>query len=140
MKDLKDLKDLVNDANRLKDLVDDFSFEYDNITFDQLWNEYKKHIEIRLKYNSIRTIVNRIEQHALPYFKDYILTLPEGFTKKDSYIKNNNLIISYKEYPLSFEDIKNNKELLNNSLEEQGYVINKDDIRKIDDKDGSIFR
>ena len=45
-----------------------------NITFEQLWNEYKKHIEIRLKYNSIRTIVNRIEQHALPYFKDYLLT------------------------------------------------------------------
>ena len=84
------------------------------------------------KENRIDVIIDEDKEIL---FKDYILTLPEGFTKKDSYIKNNNLIISYKEYPLSFEDIKNNKELLNNSLEEQGYVINKDDIRKIDDKE-----
>lgn len=84
------------------------------------------------KENRIDVIIDEDKEIL---FKDYILTIPEGFTKKDSYIKNNNLIISYKEYPLSFEDIKNNKELLNNSLEEQGYVINKDDIRKIDDKE-----
>ena len=84
------------------------------------------------KENRIDVIIDEDKEIL---FKDYILTIPEGFTKKDSYIKNNNLIISYKEYPLSYEDIKNNKELLNNSLEEQGYVINKDDIRKIDDKE-----
>ena len=88
------------------------------------------------KENRIDVIIDEDKEIL---FKDYILTIPEGFTKKDSYIKNNNLIISYKEYPLSYEDIKNNKELLNNSLEEQGYVINKDDIRKIDDKEYLII-
>lgn len=88
------------------------------------------------KENRIDVIIDEDKEIL---FKDYILTIPEGFTKKDSYIKNNNLIISYKEYPLSFEEIKNNKELLNNSLEEQGYVINKDDIRKIDDKEYLII-
>ena len=32
---MKDLKDLEKDANRLKDLLDDYSFELDKITFDQ---------------------------------------------------------------------------------------------------------
>ncbi len=32
---MKDLNDLKKDANRLKDLLDDLSFETDNITFDQ---------------------------------------------------------------------------------------------------------
>lgn len=46
---------------------------YCDLTFKELWNIYKEYIGIKLKYNSCRTIVNRIEIHALPYFGDYHL-------------------------------------------------------------------
>ena len=46
---------------------------YCDLTFKELWNIYKEYIGIKLKYNSYRTIVNRIEIHALPYFGDYHL-------------------------------------------------------------------
>lgn len=46
---------------------------YCDITFGKLWEIYKEHIETKLKYNSLRSIKNRIERHALPYFKDYML-------------------------------------------------------------------
>ena len=72
-------------------------------------------------------------------FKNYILEVPEGFTKSDdkknTYIQSDELIIVYKEYPVSFEKINSNKELLNDTLNEQGYVIEKYSVRKIDDKE-----
>lgn len=44
-----------------------------NISFGELWEIYEKHIELKLKYNSYRTIKTRVEKHILPYFKDYKL-------------------------------------------------------------------
>jgi len=44
-----------------------------NMTFGELWGIYEKHIELKLKYNSYRTIKTRVEKHVLPYFKDYKL-------------------------------------------------------------------
>ena len=55
----------------------DFIKEHTNscdMTFGELWNIYEKHIKLKLKYNSYRTIKNRIETHALQYFKDYKLS------------------------------------------------------------------
>ena len=67
--------------------------------------------------------------------KNYLFTIPDGFSKKESYIENDSLIISYKEYPLSFNQITRNKEILINSLKEQGYTIEKYEIRKDDNKE-----
>ena len=72
-------------------------------------------------------------------FKGYILTTPEGFEKsyndKNTYIQSNDLIIFYKEYTVSFEKINNNKELLTDSLKEQGYIIENYEVKKTDDKE-----
>ena len=72
-------------------------------------------------------------------FKKYILTVPEGFEKsydsKNTYIQSNDLIILYKEYPVSFEKINNNKELLTDSLKEQGYIIENYEVKKIEEKE-----
>lgn len=42
-----------------------------NITFEELWNEYKTNIEVKLKFQSYRAIISRVNNHILPYFKNY---------------------------------------------------------------------
>jgi len=44
------------------------------ITFQEAYNQYSNYIELRLKFQSIKKIKNRIENHILPYFKDLHLT------------------------------------------------------------------
>ncbi|MFI3260509.1 MAG: site-specific integrase [bacterium] len=47
--------------------------DYSNITFEELWNNYKDHIKLKTKAQSYRCIVSRFENHILPYFKKYKL-------------------------------------------------------------------
>ena len=42
-----------------------------NITFLELWEEYRLNKEIQLKAQSYRAILSRFNNHILPYFKDY---------------------------------------------------------------------
>ncbi len=84
------------------------------------------------KKNNKNIIVNDDEI----LINNYILKVPEGFEKnedsKNSYITNDELTIIYKTYPLSIDDIKNNKEIINDSIKEQGYIIESYSIKKID--------
>ena len=41
------------------------------ITFSQLWEEYKEYIELRLKTQSLRKTKSKFENHILPYFANY---------------------------------------------------------------------
>ena len=42
-----------------------------NLSFEELYTIYIQDKTQKLKYQSIRTIKNRFENHILPYFKDY---------------------------------------------------------------------
>lgn len=54
--------------------------EHTKISFQQLYNIYMQDKKQKLKYQSIRTIKNKFENHILPYFKDYDIT---SITNKD---------------------------------------------------------
>lgn len=41
-----------------------------NMTFNDLWEEYRKYKELKLKPQSFRSIKSRFKSHILPYFKD----------------------------------------------------------------------
>ena len=71
--------------------------QYD-ITFSELWNAYLEHIKVKLKYNSVRSIKNRIEVHALPYFKDYMLSkiTASVYVKWQKQIDEKNYCYKYK--------------------------------------------
>lgn len=47
--------------------------DYSNITFNDLWLEYRSYKKLQLKAQSFRAIENRFKNHILPYFKDYKL-------------------------------------------------------------------
>lgn len=56
------------------------SLEKEKITFQQLYDTYIQDKSQKLKYQSLRTIKNKFENHILPYFKDYEIT---NITNKD---------------------------------------------------------
>lgn len=68
------------------------------ITFEEAYSQYLKYIELKLKFQSIRKIKSRIENHILPYFKDYnVFEIREiDILTWQSYIENNNFTFSYK--------------------------------------------
>ena len=70
------------ESERYLQSLDKVSKEY-NITFQELWNEYEKHIKLKLKMQSYRKTVSKFNNHILPYFKDYRLKsiTPNIYTK-----------------------------------------------------------
>lgn len=68
------------------------------ITFEQAYNQYLNYIELKLKFQSIRKIKSRIENHILSYFKDYnIFDIKEiDILNWQSFIEKNNFTFSYK--------------------------------------------
>ncbi len=77
-------------------------------------------------------------------FKNYILKVPDGFSsyknKLNSYIKNDYYIVFYKEYPLGYKDIINNKELLINELQKQGFTNIELNSKKINEDDYILIK
>lgn len=66
-----------------------------------------------------------IDEEKELLFKNYKFKLLDNYksikSESISYIKSKEYIILYDEYPLGYKDIINNKEILINELEKQGY-------------------
>ena len=69
-----------------------------SIKFKNAVDEYLKECELNLKYNSYRTIKNRIETNILPYFEKYKLNkiTIDDYKKWKLYIDKKNYSFSYK--------------------------------------------
>lgn len=68
------------------------------VKFENAVDEYLKECELNLKYNSYRTIRNRIETNILPYFKNYKIN---KITTND--YKNWKLFIDNKNYSYTYK-------------------------------------
>ncbi len=54
-----------------KDFRNSKETEINNITFEELWEEYSNYKKLHLKAQSFRAVASRFENHLLPYFKNY---------------------------------------------------------------------
>lgn len=69
-----------------------------DITFNELWENYDTYIKLKLKYNSYRSVKNRIVNHILPYFGNYRLSkiTPQLYVRWQTYIENQDYTHKYK--------------------------------------------
>ena len=72
------------------------------------------------------------------YINGYKLTPPEGYTShvngSYNYITNNELTIVFVSYPLTYKQIMENKDLLIDTLKQQGYEIESFEDKTFNDK------
>ena len=64
----KTKKEALKAAN---DFINDDNSRITDITFEELWNNYKDYIVLKQKKQSFRKTVSKFNNHILPYFKNY---------------------------------------------------------------------
>ena len=85
-----------------------------------------------------------IDEDSEILINNYIITIPDNFTmkknNKNRYFIEKEFYFIYNEYLLSFDDIINNKEFLLDELEEQGYIIDEFESKKVDENNYIIIK
>ena len=64
----KTKKEAIKAAN---DFINDDNSRITDITFEELWNNYKDYIVLKQKKQSFRKTISKFNNHILSYFKNY---------------------------------------------------------------------
>ena len=139
----KTKKDAINAENEF--LVLEKSKECD-ITFEELYCNYKNYIRIKQKRQSYRKTISKFENHILPYFKNYKVRFIDAkvYTKWQSEIEqkgfkhrtNSSLhgsMVTILNYAIKFHGLKENIASKIGNFKRKGDLIRKVDFWTLDE-------
>jgi len=105
------------------------------ITFEEACNQYFKYVDIELKEQSKRAVKDRIKNHILPYFKDFILSdiTINKYSEWKNIIDSKNYSFKYKQtlhtafvtflnYCIKYHNLDKNVASIVGNFKNKGYL------------------
>lgn len=101
-------------------------------------NDSEKKENNTSKNNTEDIVIIDDEEDKEIYFMNYKFNIPEGYkaykTGSNNYIQNRDCMIMFVSYPLTYDQIITNKDLLMEELSKQGYKLESFEPKEIDNK------